>query len=59
MTSGTPSPSYSNYARTNCCARAFPLSAFSKTGLTIEMFVKTDSSGGGMVGQLIESSGGY
>ena len=59
MTSGTPSPSYSNYARTNCCAKAFPLSAFSKTGLTIEMFVKTDSSGGGMVGQLIESSGGY
>ena len=59
MTSGTPSPSYSNYARTNCCARAFPLSAFSKTGLTIEMFAKTDSSGGGMVGQLIESSGGY
>ncbi len=59
ITSGTPSPSYSNYARTNCCARAFPLSAFSKTGLTIEMFVKTDSSGGGMVGQLIESSGGY
>ena len=59
LTSGTPSPSYSNYARTNCCAKAFPLSAFSKTGLTIEMFVKTDSSGGGMVGQLIESSGGY
>jgi len=59
MTSGTPSPSYSNYARTNCCARAFPLSAFSKTGLTIEMFAKTDSSGGGMVGQLIESSGAY
>ena len=59
MTSGTPTPSYSNYARTNCCARAFPLSAFSKTGLTIEMFAKTDSSGGGMVGQLIESSGGY
>ena len=59
MTSGTPSPSYDNYARTNCCARAFPLSAFSKTGLTIEMFVKTDSSGGGMVGTLIESSGGY
>ena len=59
LTSGTPSPSYSNYARTNCCAKAFPLSAFSKTGLTIEMFVKTDSSGGGMVGTLIESSGGY
>ncbi|MBR4613278.1 MAG: laminin G domain-containing protein [Kiritimatiellae bacterium] len=59
MTSGTPSPSYGNYARTNCCARAFPLSAFSKTGLTIEMFAKTDSSGGGMVGTLIESSGGY
>lgn len=59
LTSGTPSPSYYNYARTNCCARAFPLSAFSKTGLTIEMFAKTDSSGGGMVGTLIESSGGY
>jgi hypothetical protein len=59
MISGTPSPSWPNYARTNCCARAFPLSAFSKTGLTIEMFAKTDSSGGGSVGTLIESSGGY
>lgn len=56
MTSGTPSPSYSNYAKTNYYNGTFPFSAFSKTGLTIECYALTGSSGGGMAGSLIETS---
>ena len=56
MVSGTPSPSYSNYARTNYYNGTFPFSAFSKTGLTIECYALTGSSGGGMAGSLLETS---
>ena len=59
MTSGTPSPSYDDYARTNYYNGSFPFSAFSKTGLTIECFAKTGSSGGGMAGSLIETTTTY
>ena len=59
MTSGTPSPDYNNYAKTNYYNGNFPFSAFSKTGLTLECFAKTDSSGGGMAGSLLETTTAY
>ena len=59
MTSGTPTPSYDDYARTNYYNGTFPFSAFSKTGLTIECYAKTGSSGGGMAGSLLETTTTY
>jgi len=59
MTSGTPSPSYNDYAKTNYYNGTFPFSAFSRTGFTLEFFAQTGSSGGGMAGTLVETTTTY
>lgn len=58
MISGTPSPSYSDYAKTNYYNGTFPFSAFSKTGLTIECYAKS-SSGSEASGSLVETTSTY
>ena len=58
MTSGTPSPSFNDYAKTNYYNGTFPFSAFSKTGLTIECYAKS-TSGSTASGSLVETTSTY
>ena len=58
MTVGTPSPSYTDYAKTNYYNGNFPFSVFSKTGFTLECYAKS-SSGSDSAGSLVETTTTY
>lgn len=58
MTSGTPTPAWSNFVNTCKTSVPIPFSAFSKVGLTIECYAKS-GSGSDSSGYLFESTTDY